>query len=103
MSKNRFDALKTPEAQSFIQAAPTATKPENPAPELGNTANPAYPWESIPENAKGKGLNFPMDGRLHAKMVFITENKPKMSLQKIVKLAVEKWVDEEIEKLTNKQ
>ena len=56
----------------------------------------AKPWEDLSHGAKG--LNLPMSPELYAKMLWCTNNVPKMSLQKLARLGAEKLADELIEK-----
>ncbi|ABO60594.1 hypothetical protein LA345_38905 (plasmid) [Burkholderia vietnamiensis] len=76
---------------------PTAEKPAK-APKTaspGNRKAERKPWdEYLPTEAKGFTTKF--DPELHAKLVWITENVPKMSIQKIVKAAVAEFADKTI-------
>ena len=54
------------------------------------------PWEDLSRGAKG--LNLPMSPELYAKMVWCTDNIPKMSLQKLARMGAEKMADELIAK-----
>lgn len=50
------------------------------------------PWEDL-TGVLPKGLNLPMSPALYAKMLWITNNVPKMSLQKIAKAGAEAEAD----------
>ncbi len=49
------------------------------------------PWEDL--SAGAKGLNLPMSAELYAKMVWVCDNVPRMSLQKIAKQGAEELCD----------
>lgn len=63
----------------------STSAPEPPEPKM-------KPWEDLSRGAKG--LNLPMSAELYAKMLWCTENIPKMSLQKLARLGAEKLADE---------
>lgn len=91
----------TPEA---VEAPAASADDPNPAPTAAKapkTASPGHkkaerkPWdEYLPTEAKGFTTKFAPE--LHAKLVWITENVPKMSIQKIVKAAVAEFADKTI-------
>lgn len=57
----------------------------------------AAPWDDA--NPKMPvGFNFRMDQRLHAKAVWLCENMPAMSQQKLYRMAVEEKVEELLKK-----
>jgi hypothetical protein len=74
--------------------APTAARPAKAAktaPPPKKKAEPE-PWrEFVPDKAKGFTTTF--DPELHARLVWITETVPKMSIQKIVKAAVLEYAE----------
>ncbi|MFZ6872322.1 hypothetical protein ACO0LF_09680 [Undibacterium sp. Di27W] len=76
-----------------LASALIETSESNSMSEFTNTEPQLAPWDLVEKNARTKGLNFPMDAELYAKMHWITENVPKMSFQKIVKIATEEYVD----------
>ena len=117
----KFAKVQTPEALAFIQGASTVTKPAMPtavnaapepalaiqhvqsAPEPVKTppapekqpqrSKKLAPWEIASDDVKPKGLNFPMAGKLYAKMLWLTENLPKTSFQKLVLEGTTQYVD----------
>lgn len=56
------------------------------------TGDDMRPWEDV-TGVSSKGLNLPMSPALYAKMLWITNNVPKMSLQKIAKAGAEAEAD----------
>jgi lipopolysaccharide export LptBFGC system permease protein LptF len=56
-----------------------------------NAAN--APWDLVSENSKMKHVPLPMDGKLYAKMNWLTNNLPKMSLQKLALTGTIAYVD----------
>jgi hypothetical protein len=62
------------------------------APEASDdVADAPKPWEDL--SAGAKGLNLPMSAELYAKMVWVCDNVPRMSLQKIAKQGAEELCD----------
>lgn len=78
---------------ALAQTAPTATHPESMPKRKPKTA----PWDDA--NPKVPvGFNFRMDQRLHAKAVWLCENMPAMSQQKLYRIAVEEKIEELLKK-----
>lgn len=78
--------------------APIRTTPDAPTPDLTpkRKQKPA-PWDD--SNPKVPvGFNFRMDQRLHAKAVWLCENMPAMSQQKLYRMAVEEKIEELLKK-----
>lgn len=81
------DDLQDPQQEAEAVSAHNA--------ESGTTALPEdqrAPWEDI-EGVMPKALSLPMSPALYAKMLWITNNVPKMSLQKIAKAGAEAEAD----------
>ena len=76
-------AKTTPNPATSVQAP---RRKQKPAP--WDDANPKVPV----------GFNFRMDQRLHAKAVWLCENMPAMSQQKLYRMAVEEKIDELLKK-----
>jgi hypothetical protein len=75
------------------QTAPPVVNPESPPKRKLKTA----PWDDA--NPKVPvGFNFRMDQRLHAKAVWLCENMPAMSQQKLYRMAVEEKIEELLKK-----
>ena len=83
MSNHMVPARTTPDEATAVQAPKRKQKP---AP--WDDANPKVPV----------GFNLRMDQRLHAKAVWLCENMPAMSQQKLYRMAVEEKVDELLKK-----
>jgi hypothetical protein len=93
-SQEDVQAEQTPEPAQ----PPAEVEKTPPAPALQATeAKPKpKPWEDL--SAGAKGLNLPMSPELYAKMLWCTNNIPKMSLQKLARMGAEKMADELIAK-----
>ena len=73
-------------ARNQAMLTKTAKRKQKPAP--WDDANPKIPV----------GFNFRMDQRLHAKAVWLCENMPAMSQQKLYRMAVEEKIEELLKK-----
>ena len=79
----------TAPAQTALPVANPATSPKRkPKTAPWDDANPKVPV----------GFNFRMDQRLHAKAVWLCENVPAMSQQKLYRMAVEEKIEELLKK-----
>jgi hypothetical protein len=56
------------------------------------------PWETVDKNGRVKNVPLPMDAVLYEKMNWLTNNLPKMSLQKLAIAGTTAYVDALIEK-----
>lgn len=59
---------------------------------MNQSGQTGAPWEIL-DGVVPKGLNLPMSPALYAKMLWITNNVPKMSLQKIARMGAEMAAD----------
>lgn len=83
----------TPDHTSSAQSALVAASSESSSKRKQKTA----PWDDT--NPKVPvGFNFRMDQRLHAKAVWLCENVPAMSQQKLYRMAVEEKIEELLKK-----
>lgn len=91
-AQSRPNRLRCPYMRALMRRVEedTAMVPEAPAP-LEIQSSPG-PWEDLTD-VLPKGLNLPMSPALYAKMLWITNNVPKMSLQKIAKAGAEAEAD----------
>lgn len=95
--------LTEPDDTTRHQATPNHTAPDRTTPDAATSVQapkrkqkPA-PWDDA--NPKVPvGFNFRMDQRLHAKAVWLCENMPAMSQQKLYRMAVEEKIDELLKK-----
>jgi len=83
----------TPDHTASVQTAPASANSESSTklkPKIApwDDANPKVPV----------GFNFRMDQRLHAKAVWLCENVPAMSQQKLYRMAVEEKIEELLKK-----
>ena len=95
--------LTEPDDTARHQATPNHTVPARTTPDAPTPVQPpkrkqkAAPWDEA--NPKVPvGFNFRMDQRLHAKAVWLCENMPAMSQQKLYRMAVEEKVEELLKK-----
>jgi hypothetical protein len=94
------EQLAASEAAGAAQAPeptqpPVAPSKTAPAPAL-QALESKKPWEDLSNGSKG--LNLPMHAELYAKMLWCTNNIPKMSLQKLARIGAELYADELIKK-----
>jgi len=82
----------------LVRTTPTHTSPDVPIADRPSKRKPKpAPWDDA--NPKVPvGFNFRMDQRLHAKAVWLCENMPAMSQQKLYRMAVEEKVEELLKK-----
>ncbi|MEJ7804359.1 MAG: hypothetical protein WKG03_00340 [Telluria sp.] len=69
----------------------TSDTPKTPPEAAESVPAAKKPWEDL--SAGGKGVNVPMSPELYAKMKWVTENVPKMSLQKIARMGADAECD----------
>ena len=88
MLPEQVDLFAARLAATAVETTETPSEVVETSPEAAKVA----PWDNL-SGVMPKGLNLPMHPALYVKMVWLTENLPKMSLQRLAKQGTEELVD----------